>query len=130
MSSNRFYLYNSNEIMDSEGFEQLVTEALKSLSSFFKEKMDNVELVIEDWPDPIYSKGRLLLGLYRGVPRTKRGAGYTMVLPDKITIFKGPIELVSRGDKEAVKNLVIDTVQHEIAHHFGISDERLRELKK
>jgi predicted Zn-dependent protease with MMP-like domain len=116
--------------MSSEEFEQLVTEALKGLPSFFKEKMDNVELVIEDWPDPNYSKGRLLLGLYRGVPKTKRGAGYTLVLPDKITIFKGPIELVSRGNKEAVKNLVIDTVQHEIAHHFGISDRRLRELKK
>lgn len=130
MSNNRFYLYNSNEPMDSEEFEQLVAEALKGLPSFFKEKMDNVELVIEDWPDPTYSKGRLLLGLYRGVPKTKRGTGYTLVLPDKITIFKGPIELVSRGDKEAVRNLVIDTVQHEIAHHFGINDRRLRELKK
>jgi predicted Zn-dependent protease with MMP-like domain len=116
--------------MDSEEFEQLVTEALKDLPTFFKEKMDNVELVIEDWPDPDYFKGRLLLGLYQGVPKTKRGAGYTLVLPDKITIFKGPIELVSRGDKEAVKNLVINTVQHEIAHHFGMSDSRLRELKK
>lgn len=116
--------------MTSKEFEQLVTEALKDLPTFFKEKMDNVELVIEDCPDPTYSKGRLLLGLYHGVPKTKRGAGYTLVLPDKITIFKGPIELVSRGEKEAIKNLVIDTVQHEIAHHFGISDARLRELKK
>ncbi len=116
--------------MTSEEFEKLITEALKNLPSFFKEKMDNVELVIEVWPDQVYSKGRLLLGLYHGVPKTKRSTGYTMVLPDKITIFKGPIELVSRGDKKATKNLVADTVQHEIAHHFGISDARLRQLKK
>jgi len=108
----------------------LVQEALKDLPTFFKEKMENVDVVIEDWPNPTYSKGRLLLGLYQGVPKTIRGSGYTMVLPDKITIFKGPIELVSRGNKETVKNLVIDTVQHEIAHHFGISDLRLRELKR
>ena len=116
--------------MVSEEFEQLVTEALKDLPTFFKEKMENVEVVTEDWPDPNYSRGRLLLGLYRGVPKIKRGAGYTMVLPDKITIFKGPIELVSRESKEAIKNLVVDTVQHEIAHHFGINDRRLRKLKK
>lgn len=116
--------------LNAQAFEQLVTEALKDLPSFFKEKMDNVQLVVEDWPSLHIAKGRLLLGLYQGVPKTKRGGGYTMVLPDKITIFKGPIELVSRGDKEAVKNLVIDTVQHEIAHHFGISDHRLRQLKK
>lgn len=108
----------------------MVQEALKDLPTFFKEKMENVDVVIEDWPNPTYSKGRLLLGLYQGVPKTIRGSGYTMVLPDKITIFKGPIELVSRGNKETVKNLVIDTVQHEIAHHFGISDLRLRELKR
>ena len=116
--------------MNTDEFEQLVSEALNDLPTFFKEKMDNVQLVIEDWPDQGYSRERLLLGLYHGVPKTKRGAGYTMILPDKITIFKGPIELVSRGNKEATKNLVIDTVQHEIAHHFGISDRRLRELKK
>lgn len=116
--------------MDSEEFEQLVTEALKNLPTFFKEKMENVDVVTEDWPNPTYSRGRLLLGLYQGVPKIKRGAGYTMVLPDKVTIFKGPIELVSRGSKEAIKNLVADTIQHEIAHHFGISDRRLRELKK
>ena len=116
--------------MIDETFEQLVKEALKKLPTFFKEKMENVDVVIENWPNPTYSRGRLLLGLYQGVPKTKRGTGYTMVLPDKITIFKDPIELVSRGDEEAIKNLVVDTVQHEIAHHFGISDQRLRQLKK
>jgi predicted Zn-dependent protease with MMP-like domain len=116
--------------MTSEEFAKLVEDALKDLPSFFKEKVDNVDVVVEDWPDPTYSQGRLLLGLYRGVPKTRRGSGYTMVLPDKISIFKQPIELISRGNKEVIKNLVIDTVQHEIAHHFGISDARLRQLRK
>ena len=116
--------------MTDEDFEQLVTKALESLPHYFKEKLDNVDVVVEEWPSQDIAKGRLLLGLYQGVPKTTRGAGYSLVLPDKITIFKGPIELISRGNKEAIKNLVIDTVQHEIAHHFGISDPRLRELKK
>jgi len=116
--------------MTNQEFEQLVTEALVNLPIFFKEKLENVDVVVEEWPSPEMAKGRLLLGLYQGVPKTNRGAGYTMVLPDKITIFKGPIELVSRGNRQAIKNTVVDTVQHEIAHHFGISDARLKELKK
>ena len=116
--------------LNTQAFEKLVAEALANLPTFFKEKLDNVDVVVEEWPSPDIARGRLLLGLYQGVPKTARGRGYSLVLPDKITIFKGPIELVSRGSKEAIKNLVIDTVQHEIAHHFGISDARLRELKK
>ena len=111
-------------------FEKLVAEALENLPKFFKEKLENVDVVVQDWPNPRYSRGRLLLGLYQGVPKTKRGAGYTMVLPDKITVFQGPIELISRDNPESIKKLVVDTVQHEIAHHFGISDTRLRQLKK
>jgi predicted Zn-dependent protease with MMP-like domain len=113
-----------------EEFAKLVANALESLPAFFKEKLENVDVVVEEWPVEQVSKGRLLLGLYHGVPKTKRGAGYSFVLPDKITIFKGPIELVSRGNLEAIKNLVIDTVQHEIGHYFGISDARLKELKQ
>ncbi|OGY22111.1 MAG: hypothetical protein A2126_00450 [Candidatus Woykebacteria bacterium GWB1_45_5] len=116
--------------MTGEDFEQLVNKALENLPIFFKEKLDNVDVVVEEWPSQEIAKGRLLLGLYQGVPKTKRGTGYTLALPDKITIFQGPIELVSRGNKETIKNLVIDTVQHEIAHHFGISDARLKEIKK
>ena len=116
--------------LNAKAFEKLVTKALEGLPKYFKEKLDNVDVVIEEWPSQNIAKGRLLLGLYQGIPKTTRGAGYSLVLPDKITIFKGPIELISRGNKEAIKNLVIDTVQHEIAHHFGISDPRLRELKK
>ena len=116
--------------MTKNRFEQLAIEALENLPSFFKEKLDNVDVVVEDWPSKSLTKDRLLLGLYQGVPSTARTRGYTMVLPDKLTIFQGPIELVSRGDEESIKQLVIDTVQHEIAHHFGISDDRLRRLKR
>jgi predicted Zn-dependent protease with MMP-like domain len=116
--------------MTVEEFEELVEKALDDLPLFFKEKLENVDVVVEEWPSQEVAKERLLLGLYHGVPKPKRDAGYTMVLPDKITIFKGPIELVSRGNREAIKNLVVDTVKHEIAHHFGISDARLRQLKK
>ena len=111
-------------------FEKLVVSALENIPKFFKNKLENVDLVVEDWPNFPTAPGRLLLGLYQGVPKTVRGAGYTMALPDKISIFKGPIEMVSRGDEEIIKKVVVDTVQHEIAHHFGISDKRLRELRK
>ena len=110
-------------------FAKIVSEALKNLPGEFKEKMENVEVVVEDWPSMEIAKGRLLLGLYQGIPKPKRGINYTMVLPDKITIFKGPIEFLSRGNENSIKSLVVDTVKHEIAHHFGISDARLRELK-
>ncbi len=115
--------------MSYESFEALVREAVESLPSFFKERLDNVDVVVEDWPNQEIAQGRLLLGLYQGIPKIKRGSGYNMALPDKITIFKGPIEFLSRGDEQSIKNLVVDTVQHEIAHHFGISDSRLREMK-
>ena len=115
--------------MTTEDFNKLVSEALADLPTYFKKKMDNVEVVVEDWPSQEIAKGRLLLGLYQGIPKPKRGINYSMVLPDKITIYKGPIEFISRGDENTIKNLVIDTVRHEIAHHFGISDARLQELK-
>lgn len=110
-------------------FEKSVKLALDNLPLYFKEKLDNVEVVIENWPNQDIAKGRLLLGLYQGVPKTTYGKSYA-VLPDKITIFKGPIELLSRGDKTVLKNLIIDTVKHEIAHHFGISDRRIDEIKR
>ena|SRR3990167_2070463 len=111
-------------------FAKIVSEALKNLPGEFKEKMENVEVVVENWPTTDIAKGRLLLGLYQGVPKTTWGRGLAVRLPDKITIFKGPIELISRGDTDAIKNLIVDTVRHEIAHHFGISDARLQELKR
>ena len=73
--------------------------------------------------------GRTLLGLYQGIPLTRRTSGYNLVSPDRIIIFQRPLELTSRGDDDLVKR-VRDTVVHEIAHHFGISDERLQEMER
>jgi predicted Zn-dependent protease with MMP-like domain len=103
-------------------FETLVAEALDDLPAEFRDRLDNVEVVIEDAP------GREgLLGLYHGIPQTKRGSGYAGVLPDVITIYRLPLEARARTP-ERLRDEVRRTVWHEIAHHFGISDERLREL--
>ncbi len=115
--------------MTNEEFEKLVVEALNEIPKVFKEKLDNVDVVIEDWPSQ-NPPGKLLLGLYQGIPKTALGRGSALALPDKITIFQRPIEWVSGGDTQKIKTQVIDTAQHEIAHHFGISDTRLDEFKK
>jgi predicted Zn-dependent protease with MMP-like domain len=116
-----------------EEFAQLVVEALDDLPEFFQQKLQNIDVVVAQWPTPAELKavgmkpGQLLLGLYQGVPLTKRTASYGLVLPDKVTIFQGPIERVCRTREQVVKR-VQRTVRHELAHHFGISDDRLREL--
>jgi predicted Zn-dependent protease with MMP-like domain len=86
--------------------------------------MSNVEIVIEEEPPA----GRPLLGLYQGVPLTRRGSSYAAVLPDKITIFRGPLLRLYGHDPDTLRREVRRVVLHEIAHHFGISDERLVEL--
>jgi predicted Zn-dependent protease with MMP-like domain len=114
-------------------FETLVVEALDSLPPDIQAKLENVEVVVEWRPSPAHLRrlglgpGRTLFGLYEGIPHTSRTSGYNMVLPDKITIFRQPIEAHCHSD-EQVMQLVRRTVLHELAHHFGISDERLREL--
>ena len=114
--------------MDCEKFEKLVFEALENLPVFFKKKLDNVEVTVEIWPKDEIAKGRLLLGLYHGVPKTTWGRNLAPIIPDKITIYMGPILWLARGDEKRIKELVVDTVTHEIAHHFGISDKRLDDL--
>lgn len=116
--------------MEREEFEKLVFEALENLPVFFKKKLDNVEVTVEIWPKDEIAKGRLLLGLYHGVPKTTWGRNLAPIIPDKITIYMGPILWLARGDEKRIKELVVDTVIHEIAHHFGISDERLSELTR
>ncbi len=119
--------------MTEETFRQLVAEALEDLPDEIREKLDNVDVVIADWPDPTtLRKARVrhpmqLLGLYHGVPQTKRGRSYGLVLPDKITIYRGPIERRARTTEET-RDLVRRVVRHEIAHHFGIDDDRLRDI--
>ncbi len=102
---------------------------MDALPEPFASHLDNVEIVVEDWPAPdqMDRHGGTLLGLYEGVPQTSRGPGYTWVMPDKITIFRQPIMRMCT-DEDDVAEQVKHTVIHEIAHHFGISDDRLREL--
>lgn len=93
--------------------------------------LDNVAIVVDDWPDystPLVADGPgdTLYGLYEGVPLTERGAGYYGFLPDKITIFRGPLERDFETDE--LEEQVRITVVHEIAHYFGFDEERLEEL--
>jgi len=117
--------------MDRARFERLVSEAIESLPDDFKARMDNVAVLLEDYPSPRDERrmahGRLLLGLYQGQPLTRRDARYGMTFPDKITIYQGNIEAICRTESE-IREQVRRTVLHEIAHHFGIDDSRLREL--
>ena len=108
-------------------FARLVARALDELPAEFRERMRNIEVVVEDEPAPEQLRdGGDLLGLYEGVPLTDRGA-QEPYLPDRISIFRRPIERITASPRRQAE-IVRDTVVHEIAHHFGISDERLREL--
>jgi predicted Zn-dependent protease with MMP-like domain len=116
-----------------EEFEQLVAQALDDLPDFFKEKLQNVEVVVADWPTEAELRavglkpGHLLFGLYQGIPLTRRTSHYGLVLPDKITIYRLPIVQVCRTPEKIIRQ-VQRTVKHELAHHFGISDDQLRKL--
>jgi predicted Zn-dependent protease with MMP-like domain len=115
-------------------FQDLVMKVISELPQAFQQRLENVDVVVADWPSPIQLarnnlKSRYsLLGLYEGVPRTRRGQGYGMVLPDKITIFRKPIETRCRSWEEIEKE-VAKVVRHEIAHHFGIEEHRLQNLE-
>jgi predicted Zn-dependent protease with MMP-like domain len=108
----------------SDPFDAYVDEALAALPAELRTQMSNVEIVVEDEPPP----GERLLGLYQGIPLTRRTSGYAGALPDKITIFRGPLERAFGRDPEQLRAQAVHVVLHEIAHHFGISDERLVEL--
>jgi len=119
--------------MTQEKFEELVNEGIKAIPKKFLEKLDNVDIVIEDEPTPEQLRklrmkgGSFIFGLYEGVPQTKRWH-YGQVLPDKITIFQKPIEKIARSETE-VKKIVKNTVWHEIAHHFGMDERKVREVE-
>jgi predicted Zn-dependent protease with MMP-like domain len=107
-------------------FEELTQAGIDSLPDDLRNEMSNVEIVIADEPPP----GQRLLGLYEGIPLTRRGAYYAGALPDKITIYRGPLERLYGHDPELLARQVKRVVLHEIAHHFGISDARLVELDR
>ena len=112
-------------------FYELVEKALEGLPPELSELLDNVAIVVDDWPDystPLANGDYrdTLYGLYEGVPLTERGGGYYGILPDKITIFKGPLERDFR--RAELEEQIQITVVHEVAHHFGIDEDRLEEL--
>ncbi len=115
-------------------FEKIVKEGINAIPERFLRKLDNVVIVIEVEPTPAQKKklnihsNWTLFGLYEGVPQSERGAGYSAALPDKITIFQNPIEEEAR-DEEDVKEIVKNTVWHEIAHHFGMSETQVRQAE-
>ena len=121
--------------MEEEKFKKLVEEGIKKIPEKFRKLMENVAIVIQDVPTESQlkkvnlSNKNLLLGLYEGVPKTKRGDYYANVLPDKITIFKKNIERVAKTDQEIEKTVTI-TVWHEIAHHFGLNEKEVRDLER
>ncbi len=115
-------------------FEKIVKEGIKAIPERFLRKLENVAIIIEDEPTAAQKKklnirpNWTLFGLYEGVPQLERGANYSAVLPDKITIFQKPIEALA-GDEKDIKEMVKNTVWHEIAHHFGMDEARVRQAE-
>ena len=125
--------------MQRKHFEQFIRDSIQSLPLRTREAMDNLAFVVEDEArqrkstrsTPRQSSGQAgsLLGLYEGIPKTKRGAGYSGVLPDKITIFQKPLEALSNGNKHKLKQLVSEVVWHEVGHHLGFDEKEIRALE-
>ncbi|MFJ5260477.1 metallopeptidase family protein [Streptomyces sp. NPDC088387] len=110
--------------MTREAFEELVSQALDRIPPELTRVMDNVAVFVEDEPSP---DDPGLLGLYEGTPLTERGEWYAGVLPDRISIYMGPTLRYCETPEDVVHEVAV-TVIHEVAHHFGIEDERLHEL--
>ena len=121
--------------MERERIEWLVARAVETLPEEFITRLENIDMVVEDYPtlgqltSVGLRRGQSLLGLYEGVPLTKRSTHYGLVPPDKITIFQKPIEAKCRYNAEIMAEIQ-RVVKHEIAHHFGISDARLEQIEK
>jgi len=124
--------------MDKIEFEKLVSEVISAVPSHIKKAIDNVVFIVETGSsnqrkgEMNIATNEMLLGLYEGIPQIKRGSGYTGALPDKITIFQEPIEELSGGDKDKLKQLIREVVEHEIDHYFGFDEAEIRaiELKR
>ena len=121
--------------MPDETFEMLITRAMDELPREYIERLDNVAITYADNPTPEQltkqgvKEGQLLLGLYEGIPLTQRGSSYSLVLPDKITLFKIPILSLSSFDSDIYER-VKRTLWHEIAHHYGLDHRRIHELER
>jgi predicted Zn-dependent protease with MMP-like domain len=120
--------------MTREEFEEQVEEALELVPEEFRSYLADVAVVVEDWPTAEHRRRlrlrphETLFGLYEGVPLTQRNTSYNLALPDRITLFQGPLLADAGSDRERLRQQVRRVVLHEIAHHFGFGEERLREL--
>ena len=116
-----------------ERFEAIVSGAIDDLPPEFRERIANLDIAVEDWAGPNdYTRtktapGHVMLGVYRGIPLTRRGRVYNMALPDRIVVFQQPIQRLA-SDETDLEQRIEHVVQHEIAHYFGISDDRLKEI--
>ena len=119
--------------MDSRSFEALVERSLKRLPKKFTDVLENIAIEVVDWPDQdilddLGIEDGMLYGLYQGVPLTQREWNYGNVLPDRISIYQGPIVREARSEEE-IEEIVLDTVMHEIGHYFGLDDETLYQIE-
>ncbi len=118
-----------------DAFEEMVAAALDSIPAELGDAMDNVAVLVEEWPTPeqlaagsVDGRHGTLLGLYEGVPITARGPmSYAGVAPDRITVFAGPLCRLARDEDDLARSVRV-TVLHEVGHYFGMDDDRLREL--
>jgi predicted Zn-dependent protease with MMP-like domain len=122
----------SPPVVSEEEFEQMVADALDEIPPELGNEMENVAVVVQEWPTrgqlARVAAGGTLLGLYEGIPITKRGPmSYSGVAPDRITIFRGPLTRLARDDADLAERVRV-TVLHEVGHYFGMSDDRLREM--
>lgn len=126
---------NDIQIPNDEEFEKMINDGISRLPKLYQENLNNVGFVISDEPTPEQRQelklrcNETLFGLYQGIPLTKRGSGYNLVLPDKITIFKLPIVAASRDIKEIAEH-VRHTVWHEVAHFYGLNHGQIHKLEK
>lgn len=122
-------------IVNDEQFEKLVSEGINAIPKTFQDKLDNVVFLIEEMPNYIQRKkvslrpGWTLFGLYEGIPQIKRNSNYSNVLPDKITLFKKPLQYFAQNE-DHLKQIVTNTVWHEVAHHFGSNEEEVRNAER
>lgn len=114
-------------------FAAIVAEALEALPRWVQERLDNVAILTADWPTPEQRRkaqlppGHTLLGLYEGIPATRRGRGYNMTVPDRVTLFRGPMVQVAQNKAELIAQ-VQSTLLHELGHHLGLSEQDLEQL--
>lgn len=121
--------------VDDDTFSQLIARAIDEMPEQYIAQLDNVAITYDDVPSPhqeakLRLRGdSLLLGLYEGIPLPKRGAGYNLVLPDKITLFKLPLMAVSQGEEDFYRQ-VKHTLWHEIAHFYGLDHDKIHEIER